>query len=77
MDLGYISFFSQQCHLSYEVHDSEVQHNMCKNEVCKSSFWADLFKLTLVGWIDLKAEASCCKNNKIMKKNCKNSLKCG
>lgn len=58
MDLGYISLFSQRCHLSYEVHDSEVQHNMCKNEVGKSSFWADLFELTLVGWIDLEAEAS-------------------
>ena len=36
-----------------KVHYSQVKNHMCENEVCKCSFWADLFKLTLVGRIDL------------------------
>jgi hypothetical protein len=41
--------------LTNEVHHYYVENDMCKDEIGKTSLWADTIELVLVLWIHLKS----------------------
>jgi hypothetical protein len=42
-----------------KVHDNYMQNNVSKDEISKTSLWADTIELVLVLWIHLKPQAYC------------------
>ena len=48
------SFQQQIVFLSNEIDNNQMQNNVCKDEVSKTSLGTDSIKLGFVLWVDLK-----------------------